>query len=492
MNSLKNQIIKQLEPLSKEEKELLEKAFDFSEEAHRNQLRQSGEPFINHPLRVALTVSKMKLGVNAVISSLLHDVVEDTEIPLEEIAKNFNSEVAFLVQALTKINKIKYQEEVTEEALEATKENFRNMILAMAKDLRVILIKLADRLDNMKTLWALPLSKQKTKASETLDIFAPLAYRLGLTDIGAQLEDLSFPYVYSEEYKLTRKIVGKRQVQLEQYLKTLVPLVEQKLKENHLNPLQIKYRAKHLYSIWRKLQKEDMDIKRVYDLVAMRIILPKTEDCYAALGIIHQMWKPVPGRFKDYIALPKPNGYRSLHTTVFAEEGHLVEIQIRTKEMDEEAEWGIASHWMYEVHKDTKKYKKKKQFIPPKNFYWIKQLQEWQKKFYNSPQFLESLKIDFFKDRIFVLTPKGDIIDLPEGATPIDFAYQVHTEIGNQASGAKVNGKLVPLNYHLKSGEVVEILLQKGKLPSSSWLGFVKMSETKKKIEEVLRRKKLL
>jgi len=231
MNSLKNQIIKQLEPLTKEEKELLEKAFDFSEDAHRNQLRQSGEPFINHPLRVALTVSKMKLGVNAVISSLLHDVVEDTEIPLKDIEKNFNSEVAFLVQALTKINKIKYQEDASEEALEATKENFRNMILAMAKDLRVILIKLADRLDNMKTLWALPLSKQKTKASETLDIFAPLAYRLGLTDIGAQLEDLAFPYVYPEEYKLTRKIVGKRQVQLETIPKNFSAISRTKIKK---------------------------------------------------------------------------------------------------------------------------------------------------------------------------------------------------------------------------------------------------------------------
>jgi len=493
MKSLKQQIIDNLgDTISDKEKDLLEKAFVFAEESHKKQIRKTGEPFINHPLRVALILSQMKLGPDAVIAGLLHDVVEDTEFSLQTIKSEFNEEVAFLVQSLTKINKIKYLEGQEKEETDAEKENFRNMILAMAKDLRVVLIKLADRLDNMKSLWVFDLEKQKRKASESLEIFAPLAYRLGLTDIGAQIEDLAFPYVYPEEYKLTRKIVGRKREELENYLKTIVPLVEEQLKKNNLLLLKIKYRAKHLYSIWRKLQKEDMDIKRVNDLVAMRIIMPKTEDCYAALGIIHQMWKPVPGRFKDYIALPKPNGYQSLHTTVFAENGRMVEIQIRTKEMDEEAEWGIAAHWVYGANKETKGYKKKKTFIPPKNFYWIKQLQDWQKKFYSSQQFLESLKVDFFKDRIFVLTPKGDVIDLPEGATPIDFAYQVHTEIGNQAAGAKINGKLVPLNYNLKSGEVVEILTQKGKLPSSSWLEFVKMSETKKKIEEILRRKKLL
>jgi len=493
MKSLKAQIIDNLEDIiSDKEKDLLEKAFLFAEESHKGQLRKTGEPFINHPLRVALILSQMKSGVDAIIAGLLHDVVEDTEFSLQTIKSEFNEEVAFLVQSLTKISKIKYIKDQEKKETDSEKENFRNMILAMAKDLRVILIKLADRLDNMKSFWVFDLEKQKRKASESLEIFAPLAYRLGLTDIGAQLEDLAFPYVYPEKYKLTRKIVGRKREELENYLKTIVPLVEEQLKKNNLLPLKIKYRAKHLYSIWRKLQKEDMDIKRVHDLVAMRIIMPKTEDCYAALGIIHQMWKPVPQRFKDYIALPKPNGYQSLHTTVFAENGRMVEIQIRTKEMDEEAEWGIAAHWVYGAIKETKGYKKKKTFIPPKNFYWIKQLQEWQKRFYNSQQFLESLKVDFFKDRIFVLTPKGDIIDLPEGATPIDFAYQVHTEIGNQAAGAKANGKLVPLNYNLKSGEVVEILTQKGKLPSSSWLEFVKMSETKKRIEEILRRKKLL
>ena len=492
MKSLKQKIIQNLKDFANEkEMDLLERAFDFAEKSHSEQQRKSGEPFVNHPLRVALCISQMKLGINAVIASILHDVVEDCEIPVSEIKSQFNEEISFLVDGLTKVNKIKYVEGKEDNTME--KENFRNMILSMAKDLRIILIKLADRLDNMKTLWPLDSSKKREKSLETLEILAPLAYRLGMSDIGAQLEDLAFPYIFPEEYKLTRKIVGKRREELENYLKELIPLLQKKLKENNLNPQKIKFRAKHLYSIWRKLQKEEMDIKRIYDLVAMRIIMPNVEECYGALGIIHQMWKPVPGRFKDYIALPKPNGYQSLHTTVFAQGGKIVEIQIRTPQMDEEAEWGIAAHWIYGSLKNTKEYKKRKKFYPPKNFYWINQLREWQKKFYNSKEFLDALKVDFFKDRIFVLTPKGDIIDLPDGATPIDFAYQIHTDIGNQAAGAKINDRLVPLDYKLQSGEIVEIIIKKRKkMPSSSWLEFVKMSETKKKIEEILRRKKLL
>jgi len=492
MKSLKQKIIQNLKDFANEkEMDLLERAFDFAEKSHSEQQRKSGEPFVNHPLRVALCISQMKLGINAVIASILHDVVEDCEIPVSEIKSQFNEEISFLVDGLTKVNKIKYVEGKEDNTME--KENFRNMILSMAKDLRIILIKLADRLDNMKTLWPLDSSKKREKSLETLEILAPLAYRLGMSDIGAQLEDLAFPYIFPEEYKLTRKIVGKRREELENYLKELIPLLQKKLKENNLNPQKIKFRAKHLYSIWRKLQKEEMDIKRIYDLVAMRIIMPNVEECYGALGIIHQMWKPVPGRFKDYIALPKPNGYQSLHTTVFAQGGKIVEIQIRTPQMDEEAEWGIAAHWIYGSLKNTKGYKKRKKFYPPKNFYWINQLREWQKKFYNSKEFLNALKVDFFKDRIFVLTPKGDIIDLPDGATPIDFAYQIHTDIGNQAAGAKINDRLVPLDYKLQSGEIVEIIIKKRKkMPPSSWLEFVKMSETKKKIEEILRRKKLL
>jgi len=485
MKSLKQKIIQNLKDSANErELDLLEKAFEFAEKSHSEQKRESGEPFVNHPLRVALVISQMKLDINAVIASVLHDVVEDCKIPISEIKSQFNEEASFLVNGLTKVNKIKYNEDSNVE-----KENFRNMILAMAKDIRIVIIKLADRLDNMKTLWSLEPEKRRKKSLETLEILAPLAYRLGMSDIGAQLEDLAFPYVYEEEYKLTKKIVGKRNVELKNYLQELIPLVQKDLKKNNFNPEKIQFRTKHLYSIWRKLQKEDMDIKRIYDLVAMRIIMPNLEECYGTLGIIHQMWKPVPGRFKDYIAMPKPNGYQSLHTTVFAKNGKMVEIQIRTPQMDEEAEWGIAAHWIYGSQKNDKKYKKRKKFNPPKNFYWISQLREWQKKFYSSEEFLSSLKVDFFKDRIFVLTPKGDIIDLPDGATTIDFAYQIHTDVGNQAAGAKVNGRLVSLDYKLQSGEVVEIINKKRKLPSSSWLEFVKMTETKKRIQDALKGK---
>ena len=466
MKTLKKKIIQNLnESLNEKEIDLLERSFDFAEQSHSEQKRQSGEPFINHPLRVALAISEMKLGINAVVASVLHDVIEDCQIPISKIRTEFNDEVAFLVNGLTKVNKVKYKEQ---EDTITEKENFRNMILAMAKDLRIIIIKLADRLDNMRTLWSLSPQKQIKKSLETLEILAPLAYRLGMTDIGSQLEDLAFPYVFPEEYKLTRKILGKRREEQKKYLNDLVPLTKEKLEENNLHPKDIKFRTKHLYSIWRKLQKEEMDIRRIHDLVAMRIIMNNIEECYAALGFIHQMWKPVPGRFKDYIALPKPNGYQSLHTTVFAKNGRIVEIQIRTPQMDEEAEWGIAAHWIYSSLKKTEGYKKRKRFSPPKNFYWINQLRQWQKTFYKSEEFLSALKVDFFKDRIFVLTPKGDIIDLPDGATPIDFAYQIHTDIGNQAAGAQVNGRLVPLNYKLKSGEVVEIIIKKKKIGRAS------------------------
>ncbi|HPC31211.1 MAG TPA: RelA/SpoT family protein [Candidatus Paceibacterota bacterium] len=491
-NKIKKQIVENLElnfgKLEEKDKELLKKAFEWVETYHSNQKRLTGESFINHPLRVALTLSLMKLDINSVIGGLLHDIIEDGGVELISLKKNFNEEIAFLVQGVTKISSLNYKETFSDEEA----ENFRNMILSMSKDLRVILIKLADRLDNLKTLWVLDKKTQKIKALQTLEILAPIAYRLGLTKIGAQLEDLSFPYAYPQEYRLTKTLSGKRQKELENYLKKIVPLIEKELKDNNLKPINIKYRAKHLYSIWRKLQKEDMDITRIYDLVAIRIIFQTVEECYSALGVIHQYYKPVPNRFKDYIALPKPNGYRSLHTTVFTKEGKVLEIQIRTQEMDEEAEWGIAGYWFYQLLKDSKIYKKRKGFQIPRHLNWLNQIKKWKDSFSTSRDFLEAVKIDFFKNRIFVLTPKGDIIDLPEGATPIDFAYQIHSEIGNHAIGAKVNDKIVPLDYKLQSGEVVEIITQKNKLPSPSWLEFVKMTDTKKKVQQTLKKTKIL
>lgn len=462
---------------------LIKKAFTFASRAHKEQHRLTGEPFVNHPLRVALEIADLRLGIDAIIAAILHDTIEDCDIHPQDITKQFNKEVSSLVQKLTKVNSLKYREELRE------KENYRNILLAMAKDLRVVLIKLADRLDNMKTLWALSPEKQVKKSKETLDILAPLAYRLGITKAGAQLEDLAFPYAYPEEYKEVKQILGKRREELESFLKHLSPFLLKKLKQYNLHPIEITFRLKHLYSVWRKLKKEDMDITRIHDLVAMRVIMPNTNECYEALGIIHQLWTPVPGRFKDYIATPKPNGYQSIHTTVFAEHGRIVEIQLRTKEMDETAEWGVAAHWLYDLQKDSPSYTKKRGTLNIKKLYWIEQFRDWQKKFYQSKEFLDSLKIDFFRDRIFVLTPKGDVIDLPDGATPIDFAYQIHSKIGDEAREAKVNGKIVPLDYKLQSGEVVEIITQKGKLPSSSWLEFVKMASTKRRIQDILKKK---
>jgi len=467
------------------ELELLTEAFNWVDKYHSTQKRASGESYSFHPLRVALATCQLHLGTNATIAALLHDTIEDCQVDENAIKQTFGSEVVFMVNGLTKISKLNCQN-LSPELAEA--ENLRNMILAMAKDIRVIIIKLLDRLDNVKTLWALDPAKRLRIASETIDIFAPLAYRLGLTSVGAQLEDYSFPYADPEAYKLTKRILGHRQQELEQYLAKLLPFIENQLKNHNIQIIDIKSRVKHLYSIWRKLQKENMDIDRIYDLVALRIIVPNEESCYGALGVIHQLWKPMPGRFKDYIALPKPNGYRSLHTTVFTEHNRMVEIQIRTQQMDEEAERGVAAWWVYGILKNTPIYKQRKKFIIPKKFHWVNQLAQWQRSFSSGTDFVNSLKTDFFKDRIFALTPKGDIIDLPANATPVDFAYQLHTELGHKTKGAKVNGQIVPLNYHLQSGEIVEILTKKDLKPSSSWLEFVVMADTKKAILKQLKK----
>ena len=344
------------------ELELLTEAFNWVDKYHSTQKRASGESYSFHPLRVALATCQLHLGTNATIAALLHDTIEDCQVDENAIKQTFGSEVVFMVNGLTKISKLNCQN-LSPELAEA--ENLRNMILAMAKDIRVIIIKLLDRLDNVKTLWALDPAKRLRIASETIDIFAPLAYRLGLTSVGAQLEDYSFPYADPEAYKLTKRILGNRQQELEQYLAKLLPFIENQLKNHNIQIIDIKSRVKHLYSIWRKLQKENMNIDRIYDLVALRIIVPNEESCYGALGIIHQLWKPMPGRFKDYIALPKPNGYRSLHTTVFTEHNRMVEIQIRTQQMDDEAERGVAAWWVYGILKNTPIYKQRKKFIIP-------------------------------------------------------------------------------------------------------------------------------
>ena len=462
------------------EDSLIRKAFEFAKGAHAGIKRLSGEPYINHCLAVAESIRDWNLGDAAIAAALLHDVVEDTPHPIEEIEKKFGSEVAFLVNGLTKLRSIKYPEN-------ADRESLRKFIISFTEDLRILLIKLADRLHNMKTLNFLPPDKQKENAWETAEIYAPLAYRLGMQKLSGELEDLALPYAQPEEYKWLMKEIKHDYAERQTYAQKVVPVVTEALKKHGINPLEVDSRAKRYSSLYKKLMRHEMDLDKITDLVALRIIVGTIEECYSALGVIHQMWAPFPNRFKDYIARPKPNGYRSLHTTVFALDNKALEIQIRTREMHEEDEMGIAAHWAYQQIKNLPDKRRGWTGIKDKKeLMWVEQLRNWQKSFSNQREFLESLKLDFFKDRIFVITPQNDIIDLPAGATPIDFAYRIHSDIGDQCVGAKVNGKIVPLDYELQSRDIVEIITQKNKKPSEDWLRFVKTALARKNIKESL------
>lgn len=460
--------------------DLIKKAFDYASTIHQNQKRFSGEPYIHHPATVSLNTASLQLDAETVAAALLHDTAEDGGT-LKAIKKNFGDEIAFLVKGVTKVNKIKYH------GAERSAESMRRMFLAIAGDIRIVIVKLIDRLHNMETLWALPSPQKRMRiAMETLEIYAPLADRLGMGEIKDELEDLAFHYVYPQEFKWVKKEISRRIPLREQYLTHVIPLVSKELAREDIQPIEISARAKHLYSTWKKLLRKDMDWERILDLVAVRVVVDDIENCYAALGLVHALWPPMPGRIKDYIALPKPNGYQSLHTTVFCLNGKPTEFQIRTKAMHKEAEYGIAAHWFWNEKGKPKNSGKAHET----KFSWVNQLQTWQKEFRknknSSEEFLESLKIDFFKDRIFVLTPEGDVIDLPEGSTPIDFAYHIHSEIGDRAVGAKVNSKLVSFHYQLASGEVVEILTQKNKKPNAEWLSFVKTSIARSRIRSAV------
>ncbi|KKT57214.1 MAG: GTP pyrophosphokinase [Candidatus Giovannonibacteria bacterium GW2011_GWC2_44_9] len=460
--------------------DIIKSAFAYAAKIHADEKRASGDPYITHPIAVSLNVAKIKMDAPTIAAALLHDVVENKGIKPEELKKQFGEEIAFLVDALTKAEKVQYR------GVERAVESLRKMFLALAQDIRVVIIKLMDRLHNMETLRYLPPEKQKRIAMETLELYAPLADRLGIWEVKARLEDLAFPYVYPEEYKWLMSQIKNRREEDEKYMEKLKPTVEAELKKENVSGARIICRAKHFYSIWKKLIKHEMNFDRILDLVSMRIILQNSEDCYRALGIIHKLWKPMPGRIKDYIARTKPNGYRSIHTTVFGPEEKKIDIQIRTVEMDEEAEHGIAAHWFYEAQGKKPVTKK----LDDKGFFWVGQLQEWQKAHANAPsaEALSALKIDFFKDRIFVFTPKGDVVDMPEGATPIDFAYHIHSEIGDHMSGAKVNGKMVSFSHPLKSGDAVEILAQKNKKPTPDWLDFTKTSLARQHIRAYLKK----
>lgn len=473
-------IINILKKPSQKDIELITRAFEFSQKAHEGQERFSGEPYFTHPFETAKTLARLQLDTPTIAAGLLHDVCEDclitgkkTHIDEKILKKEFGDEIAFLVGGVSKLGTLKYRGE------KQKIENLRKMFLAMAKDIRVILIKLADRLHNMETLQYVPKEKQKRIALETLEIYAPLANRLAMGDFKGRLEDFAFPFVYPKEYKRLKELTKGKYEQKEKDLAIIKYKLVEELKKNGLENVRIDSRIKHFYSLFKKLQRPEinMDINQVYDLIALRVIVNTIEECYKALGIIHKMWKPLPGRIKDYIALPKPNGYQSLHTTVFAERGKITEIQMRTEKMHEEAKYGIASHWYYE---ESGKPDSGGKFNP--RLVWVNQLIKWQKSVSRSQDFLETLKIDFFKDRVFCFTPKGNVIDLPEGATAIDFAYAVHSEIGNRAVAAMVNNKFVSLETILKNGDMVEIKTQKNKKPSMEWLGHAKTSFARKQI----------
>jgi guanosine-3',5'-bis(diphosphate) 3'-pyrophosphohydrolase len=463
--------------------ELVDKAYNFSKEAHGNQKRLSGEPYFNHAIKTAEYLTEWGIDETTIAAGLLHDVVEDTDVTSEEIGKEFGEEIRFLVDGVSKLGQVKYRGD------EKQIENLRKLIISMAEDVRVIIIKLADRLHNMRTLDVLNAQKRRRIAMETMEVYAPLAYQLGMQKLSGELQDIAFPYVYPEEHRWLIRNIKERYREREHYLKKLKPVVEKAIEENGIKIIDMDFRAKRYNSLYKKLLRYEMDIDKVYDLVAFRIIVKSIEDCYATLGIVHNLWPPLPGRIKDYIAAPKPNGYRSLHTSIFGPEQKIVEFQIRTELMHHEAENGIAAHWIY---KDAKTGGRRKSPEATKQeVAIIEQLRAWKNinEFANPKEFIDAFKIDFLKDRIFTITPKGEVIDLPYGATPVDFAYQIHSEIGNQCVAAKANGKIVPLDYKLQSRDVVEIITQKGKKPSSSWLNFVITTNAKNHIRNALRDK---
>jgi GTP pyrophosphokinase len=450
---------------------LVERAYVYSAKVHAGQTRLSGEPYLVHPIAVAYILAKLKLDNASIAAGLLHDTVEDTLATIEEIEEKFGGDVAGIVDGVTKISQIEFHSKVEKQA-----ENIRKMILAMSKDIRVLLVKLADRLHNMRTLDFQKPPKRAKIARETLDIYAPLASRLGIDWIKRELEDLSFMHMWPDEYRELKWEVETRLGERKQYVEDIKEILSKKMAEYGLS-CTVLGRPKHLYSIFRKMRRRNVTIDEIYDLIAFRVILKTQKECYEAIGIAHSLWRPVHGRFKDYIGVPKANMYQSLHTTVIGPFGERMEIQVRTEEMDRVASEGIAAHWLYKEGKTVTREQ-------ARQFDWLKQLMEWQQDLDDPREFLESVRMDLFPDEVYVLTPEGEIKEFPVGATPVDFAYAIHTEVGHQCTGAKVNGRMVPLKYELQNGDEVEIITSKNHTPSRDWLKFVKSGKARARIRQ--------
>ncbi len=487
---------------SQDDLTLIQKAYAFAVRAHERQKRMSGEPYFIHPFATGKNLAELGMSATTISAGLLHDTLEDTSVTAEELEKNFGKEILFLVEGVTKLGQIKYR------GMTRHTESLRKLFVAMSQDIRVLIIKLCDRLHNMQTLQFVPKEKQLRIATETLEIYAPLAYRLGIRKVQRSLEDIAFSYVYPKEFEETNKLLKIKLDESEESLQKFQKSLKKELAKNNILHFQTDYRVKGLYSLYKKLKRNDMDIEKIYDISAVRVIVPTVEECYKVLGIIHSNWKPLTGRIKDYISTPKPNGYQSLHTTIFSGDGNIIEVQIRTEEMHREAEYGITSHILYKhSQEETKKRDDSSGFSWIKNIIltddekktkdtdfkdvpkWIKELVEYQKK-NNDKEFLKDMKTDFLEERIFVFTPKGDVIDLPIGSSAVDFAYSIHSDIGDHMSGVKVNGKFMALDTELQSGDFVEIETKKTAKASRKWLEFCKTTLAKRHIRNFLEKKK--